>query len=60
MMQLEARDFEAAMFAGEQIGEYLSSINKTDISLLSPDEWQQFIIIFAAHLLQKRAETAPF
>lgn len=59
-MQLSASDFEAAMFAGEQIGEYLGELGKTDIATLTPTEWQQFIIIFAAHLLEKRATTAPF
>ena len=37
------KEFEAMIKAGQMGGEYLESIGKTDLSLLSQQEWQTFL-----------------
>jgi hypothetical protein len=40
---LDAYEIGSALEAGKLAGDYLDEISKTDLALLSPDEWREFL-----------------
>lgn len=52
--------FESLDFAGQMAGEYLESINKTDLSALTSDEWRTFLDIIVKNQRDQLAELPPF
>ena len=59
MTSLEPYEIEAAAYAASMAAEYLESIGKTDLALLTAPEWELFCHTFAHNLLTKRAELEP-
>lgn len=59
MTTLKPHEIEAAAYAGSMAAEYLDSIRKTDLALLTIEEWALFCHTFTHNLLTKRAELEP-
>lgn len=59
MNDLEEYEENALTYAGQMAGEYLESINKTDLTTLTPQEWEIFIKCVGVNFLTKRAELMP-
>lgn len=55
------RNYEAARDAGGVMGgEYLESINKTDLAALSEDEWKTFLDCVLKEFVIRKATLPPF
>lgn len=62
MNDLEYWQLEAIQFGGSCGGEYLEEIGKTDLTKLTPEEWQTFIQCVCLNYHQKHSElkSCPF
>lgn len=52
-------ELEAILFGGQCGGEYLESINKTDLAQLTSDEWAEFVKIIALNYHEKHNRLKP-
>jgi hypothetical protein len=62
---LDAYEYKAAIAAGDEAGEYLDQIGKTDLAALDRDEWEEFLgrIVMGFQLEMRRlisSNEAPF
>lgn len=54
-------NYDASLqYAGECAGEYLESINKTDLADLDVDEWQTLLDVIVRNQRKKMADLPPF
>ena len=64
MIDPTKEEIESAKEAGYRAGEYLDSINKTDLVNLSQEEWQAFLLVIIDNyqriLLEKTKDAPPF
>ena len=63
--KLDLYEHAAAQKAGEQVGAYLDSLNKTDLAVLTEAEWQEMLRLFYTGFEQELrrkllANEAPF
>lgn len=59
MNDLEDWQEEAVRFGGAMGGEYLESIGKTDLAMLTAEEWETFIRCVVINAKTKWAELEP-
>lgn len=63
-MPYDIQDWEtpAIQYGGAMGGEYLESIGITDLQLLSPDQWQTFLVTVTSnyHAEHNRLKPCPF
>lgn len=59
MNDLEPYELTALSYAGQMLGEYLESINQSDIARLTPQQWQTMLEVLAISYTTKRAELQP-
>ena len=59
MNDMEEWERTAMNYAGRCGGEYLDSLGKTDLALLTKAEWDSFLTIVTLRCLEKRAELQP-
>ena len=52
-------EIEAALYGGQMGGEYLESINVTDLTKLTPDQWQTFLVTVTSNYHAKHNELKP-
>lgn len=58
-MSVEPWENDAILYGGKCGGEYLESINKTDLATLTPDQWLTFLQVVTINYHSKHIELQP-